>query len=180
MEALGVPRDDISLIGAAPGRDPEGRSFAEDPSHEAAKDAAAEDAGKGAVAGGALGAAAGVLTGLGLIAIPGIGPVVAAGWLASTLTGAAVGAAAGGATGGIIGALTKNGVSEEDAHVYAEGVKRGGTLVSVRAADADTARVEQAMSHASAYDAARLGEGYRSAGWTRFDETGLGSDTRPL
>jgi hypothetical protein len=66
----------------------------------------------------AVGGAVGLLAGLGLLAIPGIGPVVAAGWLVST----AAGAAAGGATGGLIGALTQAGVSEEDAHVYAEGV----------------------------------------------------------
>ena len=76
---------------------------------------------------------AGLLAGLGLLAIPGLGPVVAAGWLAAT----AVGAAAGAATGGVVGALTEAGVSREDADSYAEGVRRGGTLVSARVADAD-------------------------------------------
>jgi hypothetical protein len=61
-------------------------------------------------------------------AIPGLGPVVAAGWLTAT----AVGAAAGAATGGIVGALTEAGVSKDDASLYAEGVRRGGTLVSAR------------------------------------------------
>ena len=51
----------------------------------------------------------------------GLGPVVAAGWLAST----AVGIAAGAATGGVVGALTEAGVSKEDAPLYAEGVRRG-------------------------------------------------------
>jgi hypothetical protein len=67
-----------------------------------------------------------LLAGLGLLAIPGLGPVVAAGWLAST----ALGAVAGGAAGGLIGALTAAGVSQEDAHVSAEGIRRGGTLVT--------------------------------------------------
>jgi hypothetical protein len=67
--------------------------------------------------GAVVGGAAGLLAGIGLMAIPGVGPVVAAGWLVATLTGAA----AGGATGGIIGALTQAGVSKEDADVYAEG-----------------------------------------------------------
>ena len=75
-----------------------------------------------------MGGTAGLPAGLGLLAIPGLGPVVAAGWLAAT----AVGAAAGAATGGIVGALTEAGVSEEEAHSYAEGVRRGGTLVSAR------------------------------------------------
>ncbi|MGF6178734.1 hypothetical protein ABIE33_007054 [Ensifer sp. 4252] len=60
------------------------------------------------------------------MASPGVGPVVAAGWLAAT----AAGAIAGSAVGGIIGALTDSGVPEEDAHVYAEGVRRGETLVT--------------------------------------------------
>ena len=80
----------------------------------------------------------GLLTGLGLMAIPGVGPVVAAGWLAST----AAGVAAGGAAGGIIGALTQTGASEEDASAYAEGIRRGGTLVSARVPDTDRARYE--------------------------------------
>ena len=55
--------------------------------------------------------------------------------------GAASGAGIGAAAGGLLGSLTGAGVSEEDAHVYAEGVRRGGTLVTVRAEDADAARV---------------------------------------
>ena len=87
-------------------------------------EAAGAGAGFGAVAGGALGA----LTGLGLLAIPGVGPVVAAGWLVATLTGTAAGGAAGGANGGLMQA----GVSKEEADVYAEGLRRGGTVVTAR------------------------------------------------
>jgi hypothetical protein len=90
------------------------------------------DAAKGAGIGGALGGVAGLLAGLGLLAIPGLGPVVAAGWLAST----AAGAAAGAATGGIVGALVDSGEPEENAHVYSEAVRRGASLVSIRASDA--------------------------------------------
>ena len=86
----------------------------------------AEGAGKGAGIGATAGGVVGLLTGLGLLAIPGVGPVVAAGWLVATAAGAAVG----GTAGGIIGALTQAGTSEEDAYIYAEGVRRGGTLVS--------------------------------------------------
>ena len=84
--------------------------------------------------GGALGA----LTGLGLMAIPGVGPIVAAGWLVATLTGAAAGAA----TGGVVGALTQMGVSSEEADVYAEGLRRGGAVVSARVPDADAPRLQ--------------------------------------
>ena len=73
------------------------------------------------------GAGIGATVGLGIIAIPGIGPVVAVGWPSK-----AVFAAAGGVAGGVLGALTEAGVSEEDAQAYAEGVRRGGTLLTVR------------------------------------------------
>src|SRR6185369_6616916 len=81
-----------------------------------------EAAGAGAGVGAAVGGTAGLLAGLGLMAIPGVGPVVAAGWLVSTLAGAA----AGGLAGSVVGALTQAGVSKEDADVYAEGLRRGG------------------------------------------------------
>ena len=84
----------------------------------------------------------GALTGLGLMAIPGVGPIVAAGWLVATLAGAA----AGGATGGVIGALTQAGATPEEAEVYAESLRRGGAVVSVRVDDADRARVATIMA----------------------------------
>ncbi|HMP62991.1 MAG TPA: hypothetical protein PKA17_07910, partial [Phenylobacterium sp.] len=129
----------------------------------------AEGAGKGAATGGVLGAGAGVLAGLGMLAIPGLGPVVAAGWLASTAAGAAVGAVAGGAAGGLLGALKEAGHSDEDAHVYAEGVRRGGTLVSVRTSEADHTRVETILNARRGFDAVSRGAAYREAGWSKFD-----------
>src|SRR5215216_3754325 len=99
----------------------------------------AEGAGAGAVGGGVLGGVLGLLVGVGALAIPGIGPVLAAGPLAaalgtagaSTLVGAGIGAAAGGVVGGLVGL----GIPEEDANMYAEGVRRGGTLVTAQVAD---------------------------------------------
>ena len=128
----------------------------------------AEGAGKGAATGGLVGGGAGLLAGLGMLAIPGLGPVVAAGWLVSTAVGAAVGAAAGGATGGLLGALKEAGHSDEEANVYAEGVRRGGALVSVKASDEDAARIEQILADRGV-DAVGRGEAYRRAGWTGFD-----------
>src|SRR3984885_8868127 len=104
LEAAGVPHSDISIVannsdnwyGGKKDRDGDG------------VDDRAEAAGAGAGVGAGLGGAAGLLAGLGLLAIPGLGPVVAAGWLAAT----AVGAAAGAATVGIVGALTEAGVSK--------------------------------------------------------------------
>ena len=66
-------------------------------------------------------------------------PVVAAGWLVATLAGAA----AGGATGGVIGALTQAGATPEEAEVYAESLRRGGAVVSVRV----TMRIARAWRH---------------------------------
>ncbi|MEH6663532.1 MAG: hypothetical protein V7678_01665 [Brevundimonas sp.] len=130
---------------------------------------AGEGAATGAGVGAALGGGAGLLAGLGMLAIPGVGPVVAAGWLASTAAGAAVGAAAGGATGGLVGALTDDGESEEDAHVYAEGVRRGGSLVSVRVADERARDVEAILEHHGGVIAEKRGSAYRNEGWERFD-----------
>jgi len=124
----------------------------------------AEGAATGAGVGAGLGGAAGLLAGLGLLAIPGLGPVVAAGWLAST----ALGATAGAATGGVVGALTQAGVSEEEAPLYAEGVKRGGTLVSARVAEADRARYE-AILNQSAVNLRDRSAAWQKAGWKSYD-----------
>lgn len=129
----------------------------------------ADGAGKGAATGGILGAGAGVLAGLGMLAIPGLGPVVAAGWLASTAVGAAVGAAAGGATGGLLGALKEAGHSDEEANVYSEGVRRGGTLVSVKADGDDAHRLQTILDGSRGFDATTRGEAYRQSGWSGFD-----------
>ncbi|MET3310292.1 hypothetical protein ABIF41_002133 [Bradyrhizobium japonicum] len=99
-----------------------------------------------------------------MLAIPGLGPVVAAGWLAAT----AVGAAAGAATGGIVGALTEAGISREDADTYAEGVRRGGTLVSARVADADRSRFDSILNESSVNLRDRSAS-WQKAGWKSFD-----------
>src|SRR4249920_2383503 len=112
LEAAGIPHSDISIVS----NNVDNRYGKDRPTH------AAQDAGKGAGIGAAVGGVGGLLTGLGLLAIPGVGPVVAAGWLVATAVGAVAGAAAGGATGGIIGAMTESGIPEEDANIYAEGV----------------------------------------------------------
>ena len=90
--------------------------------------------------------------------------MVAAGWLAST----AVGAAAGAATGGVVGALTEAGVSKEDAPLYAEGVRRGGTLVTARIADADRARFDAVLNQ-SAVNLRERSAAWQKSGWNTFD-----------
>jgi uncharacterized protein (TIGR02271 family) len=70
--------------------------------------------------------------------------------------------------GGIIGALTQSGISEDEAHVYAEGVRRGGTLVTARINEADRSRYE-AILNRSAVDHRQRGAAYRQSGWSKFD-----------
>jgi hypothetical protein len=129
---------------------------------------AATGAGTGASIGTIIGGGAGLLAGIGALAIPGIGPIVAAGWLVAALTGAGAGAAA----GGLLGSLTGAGVPEERAHVYAEGVRRGSTLVTVRADDARVTEAEAIMGRYNPVDVDQRGSDYRATGtWDRFDET---------
>ena len=162
LEAAGVTHSDISIV--ANNSD---SWFSADKKVERDRDGVddrAEGAGKGAGIGAGVGGTAGLLAGLGLLAIPGLGPVVAAGWLAAT----AVGAAAGAATGGIVGALTEAGVSTEEAHSYAEGVRRGGTLVSTRVADAARVRLEPLLDE-SAINLRDRRAAWQKAGWKSFD-----------
>ena len=131
---------------------------------------AAEGASTGAGIGSAVGGVGGLLTGLGIMAIPGVGPVVAAGWLAATAAGAVAGAVVGGAAGGIVGALMESGVDERDAHVYAEGVRRGGTLVTAKVADNGVTEAEAILKHSNWVDLPARRTAYKGEGWTSFDD----------
>lgn len=132
---------------------------------------AAEGAGAGATGGAILGGLGGLLVGLGALAIPGIGPVVAAGTLATTLGTTLAGAGLGAAAGGLVGALTGAGIPENDANVYAEGVRRGGALVTVQAAsDDDADRAADILDRHNVVDIDERATNYRSSGWSRFDE----------
>ena len=119
----------------------------------------------GAAAGGVLGGAAGLVVGLMGLAIPGIGPIVAAGPIAAALAGAGVGAVA----GGLIGGLTGVGVPEDDASYYAESVRRGGALVTVRADDSRADEAASAMRNHGAVDIERRAEQWKQQGWTGHD-----------
>lgn len=170
LERMGIKSDDVSIIASNKDRWYDGdRADGIKDKDRDGRDDRAEGLAKGAATGGVLGAGAGLLAGLGLIAIPGIGPVVAAGWIATTLAGAATGAVAGGAVGGLVAALTDAGVPEEEAHVYSEGVRRGGTLLTVRVEDGRASQVEAALDRYRPTDVRSRGQEYRKGGWTRFD-----------
>jgi hypothetical protein len=132
-------------------------------------DSVADGIATGAGVGAALGGTAGLLTGLGIMAIPGVGPVVAAGWLATTALGALAGAAAGGAVGGLVDALVDSGESREHAEVYAEHVRRGGAIVSVRTKEENRSRVAAILDGHRPIDVARRRSAYAASGWTAFD-----------
>jgi hypothetical protein len=141
LESAGIPHSDISIVsgdntaGTAETGTATGMTSG-DPAQ-----GASTGAGTGATLGTVLGGGAGLLAGLGSLAIPGVGPIVAAGWLVAALTGAGVGAAA----GGLVGSLTGAGVSEADAQTYQSDVSSGRTLVTARVDESQAAHVEQLM-----------------------------------
>src|SRR5215510_1802575 len=114
---VGIPRENVSVIT----HDIKGEFSDFQPAEESSRVVT------GAGTGATLGGVGGLLIGLGTLAIPGAGPLVAAGPLAATLAGAALGAA----TGSLIGAFKTLGISKDEAHYYAEGVRRGGTVLTV-------------------------------------------------
>jgi len=133
LEAAQVPNFEVSLVS---------NNFDDVHTHRATrsfdKEAAPHEfAGATAAAGTVAGAGAGLLAGLGTVAVPGFGPVIAAGWIVSTL----VGAGAGAAVGGLAGALVDAGLGDEEAQNYAEGVRRGGALVTVKADETQRDRI---------------------------------------
>src|SRR6185436_19654244 len=116
-----------------------------------APEGAATGAGSGAVLGGALG----WLAGIGALAIPGVGPFVAAGPIAAALSGAAVG----GAVGGIAGALIGMGIPEYEAKRYEGKIKQGGVLISVHTDNSDEiSRAKEIFEQGGAKDIATAGE----------------------
>jgi len=158
------PHENISIIANAGNNAPRSRTDS-----DAAASDAASGASKGAGIGAVVGGGAGLLAGLGALAIPGIGPVVAAGWLAATLAGAAAGAGVGAVSGGIIEAMTGAGVSNDAAHLYAEGVRRGGTLVVARVHESQVDLAESIMRQHNPVDSIARRTALHETGWKTFD-----------
>lgn len=120
----------------------------------------------GAGVGAAIGGGAGLLAGLGMLAIPGIGPLVAAGWLAATAVGAAGGALAGGA----LGAIADIGLSDDDAPVFSEAMRRGNVGLTVLFPEEHRGAVEAALGGTPIRSYEELRASYEAEGW-RHDET---------
>lgn len=147
LKAEGFSNNDISVLFP----DKQGtRDFAHE-QHTKAPEGAATGAGTGAVLGGAFG----WLVGIGSLAIPGLGPFIAAGPIMAALAGAGAGAAAGGLTGALIGM----GIPEYEAKRYEGKVKDGNILMSVHTEDATQRdRVKQIFTDAGADDISYTGE----------------------
>lgn len=150
LEARGIDSEDISIIANKSDNYPEEKS-----------NPVAQGAELGADLGAVAGSAGGLLTGLGVLTLPGIGPVLAGGWLASTMVGFFAGAATGLAAGSIVGALTMAGIPEDHAHIYAEGIRRGGTLVIARLPERRLAEAEAALDAARRVEVGKFARGGR-------------------
>jgi hypothetical protein len=116
---------------------------------------APEAATTGAGVGGAVGGALGLLAGIGALAIPGVGPLIAAGPIMATLAGVG----AGGALGGFVGALVGMGIPEYEAKRYEGRVKDGGILLSVHCdTSEEVSRAKDVLKAAGAEDVSSAGE----------------------
>jgi hypothetical protein len=152
LETAGIPSSAISIV--------------ENKGANIQYDDGGSTGGGGAEAGLMIGGTAGgLLAGLGAMTIPGIGQVVAAGWLVTM----ALGAFAGGVTGGILGALIDANVPEEHAHVYSEALSRGASLVSVRVEDNEVELARAILDRHTSIDPVTKREEYRKSGWKHFN-----------
>ena len=116
---------------------------------------APEGAATGATTGGVIGGTLGLLAGIGALAIPGVGPFIAAGPIMGALGGLGVGAAA----GGLVGALVGMGIPEYEAKRYEGRVKDGGILVSVHCDDSEWVdRAKEILKRSGAEDISSAGE----------------------
>lgn len=120
----------------------------------------AESAGLGA----AIGSVGGILASLAAIAVPGLGAIMGVGWLVPVL----LGAAAGGVAGGIVGSLRGAGIKDDLAQIYAEGVRRGSTLVAARVHDDEATQAISILNRCGAIDTNTRREEYASGGWDSF------------
>lgn len=160
LSQQGFGKEEVSLVAS----DAKREYYREDAPE--AHDAAGR-AGSWAITGGLWGGVAGLVAGLVGMTLPGVGPVVVAGPLGAMLGGIITGAL----VGGLLGGLTSLGIPEDEAHVYAESLRRGGTIVSVTIPED---RVDLATSTLEKFDPVDIDQraaSWRQEGWSRFDES---------
>ena len=147
LMAAGFTSDDISVL--LPDHNST-KQFAHEKNTKAP-----EGATTGVAAGGVVGGALGLLAGIGALAIPGVGPLIAAGPIMGALAGLGVG----GAVGGLIGALVGMGIPEYEAKRYEGRIKEGGVLLSVHCDTADEiTRAKDVLKATGAEDISSTGE----------------------
>ncbi len=173
VDGLAIADVQTSILGNETFRDDYSTGPYYDRNHDLTADPDASGAATGAGVGAAIGGGAGLLAGLGMIAIPGIGPLVAAGWLAATAVGLAGGAAAGGA----VGALVDLGIDDDEAPVYSEAFRRGKVGLTVRFPESARTAVEAALARVQDHSLMDLRHRYEGDGW-RVDETDAEREAR--
>lgn len=147
LVAAGFPNGDISVLL------PDNQSSKEFAHEKNTK--APEGTTTGVVSGGAVGGTLGLLAGIGALAIPGVGPFIAAGPIMGALAGLGVG----GAVGGLVGALVGMGIPEYEAKRYEGRIKDGGVLLSVHCdSSEEITRAEEILKHTGAQDVSSSGE----------------------
>ena len=155
--SAGVSRDQISVIA----NDASGTTA----TYDAEGNLAAEGAASGISSGAVVGGIAGLLIGAGFTVLP-----IAGFLLAGPVAGLIAGAAAGAATGGILGGLIGLGIPEEHAELYAEGVRRGGTLVTVHTDESNEDRLRDILDRDGAADIETRAADWKSRGYTGYDK----------
>jgi len=160
---LGIERDAISVFSTQrPADQLKERELYGEPNEPLAEPPQETGAIQGALGGMTIGGALGLLLGIGTLAIPGVGPVLAAGPLAAALGSTAVGAG----LGGLIGVLSNAGVSHDDALLFNEGLRRGGTLVSAHVHENMIDATERAFERAGAVDIQQRAADWQAEGWS--------------
>ncbi|MGH8565424.1 MAG: hypothetical protein ACREXW_15555 [Gammaproteobacteria bacterium] len=162
LVSAGFSRDDLSLLAS----DAAGEWSRYKASTVEGAELTSEEIGSGIGTGTVVGGLGGLFAGLGTFAIPGIGPVAAAGTAATTLLGAGVGAAA----GGLIAAIDELGVPKDQTGYYAEAVRRGGILISVRVPEEQVDEAMAIMERHHAMDVDERAAEWRAGGWNQFNE----------
>jgi hypothetical protein len=165
LETAGYNHHDISLVSPGVGRQAEGRSFAPGEHHDD-NIHAAHGVAQGALIGAGIGGGATLLAGASLLAVPGMGPVLAAGFLTAALAGAG----AGGATGAMMGAVRDAGHSEADAHALTEGLRRGGSVFIVRAPEDRAELAEEILVRHGGVEATAREQAYAAESPEEFIE----------
>jgi hypothetical protein len=153
LRNLGVHPDSIHLV--AGNEDKRHDEYLHKAKREETRTAAA------AAIGASIGGGVGIVAGLIMLAIPGVGPIIAGGALATVLTGLGIGAAG----GGLFGALANMGLSHDEAHLYEEAVRRGQVLVAAQVNDEIESEVSRVMDDHGALDIQHEAEKWRASGW---------------